>query len=258
MNGQITDPAWFYSSIAQSSAAIVGLIGAFLAARVIDQLTLMRQHRTRLAHSFEQLCMNVDSLKNRWRTISKYVTEEIELDERAIAEAKSGRSGSRTFELGGSIGSGGDFDPEVHRREMQEFAMVLGKLEPFYSRADAYTEASLASLSAQLHEACRTMADQHSRAVVGSSPPIETIIGELADYKRLLLPRSFLFVLAILGWISFAGIIWPLSVLPGLPHSNAKNLMLAALSVGLLSLIGFIAYQFLELQKLGNFHKASK
>ncbi|MDR7419326.1 MAG: hypothetical protein QN178_10505, partial [Armatimonadota bacterium] len=38
----ISDPAWFYSSLAQVSAAIVGLIGAVLGTRLVSHIPDMR------------------------------------------------------------------------------------------------------------------------------------------------------------------------------------------------------------------------
>src|SRR5437879_997876 len=44
----INDPAWFYSSLAQTAAAIVGLIGAVLGSRIIDHIALLRAQRRAL------------------------------------------------------------------------------------------------------------------------------------------------------------------------------------------------------------------
>jgi hypothetical protein len=42
------DPNWFYSTLAQSSAAIVGLAGGFMVARVLAQRTEIALDRNRL------------------------------------------------------------------------------------------------------------------------------------------------------------------------------------------------------------------
>lgn len=39
----INDPAWFYSSLAQTTAAIVGLIGAVLGSRIIEHIGFVRR-----------------------------------------------------------------------------------------------------------------------------------------------------------------------------------------------------------------------
>ena len=66
-----------------------------------------------------------------------------------------------------------------------------------------------------------------------------------------LLPAKFVFVLLI--WLSLTGVIWPLLALPGLTNAHPKVLMLGALVIGMLGLIGFFAYQFVELWRLGRF-----
>lgn len=44
----IKDVAWFYSTLAQVSAAIVGLVGAVLGSRIIDHYAMMRGERDEL------------------------------------------------------------------------------------------------------------------------------------------------------------------------------------------------------------------
>jgi hypothetical protein len=42
------DPAWFYSSLAQASAAVVGLIGALLGSKIHDRISVLRDERRSL------------------------------------------------------------------------------------------------------------------------------------------------------------------------------------------------------------------
>lgn len=76
----------------------------------------------------------------------------------------------------------------------------------------------------------------------------------MAAFQRNLLPASFRFIFVVLIWLTATGVLWPLAVLPGLPGSEHKTLMLGALAVGLAGLIAFFAYQFVELWRLGRFH----
>jgi hypothetical protein len=49
------DPNWFYSSIAQSAAAIVGLLGAIFATHLQDQITTAREQRLATTQSLKDL-----------------------------------------------------------------------------------------------------------------------------------------------------------------------------------------------------------
>jgi len=49
------DPNWFYSSITQSAAAIVGLLGAIFATRLQDQITTAREQRLATTQSLKDL-----------------------------------------------------------------------------------------------------------------------------------------------------------------------------------------------------------
>jgi hypothetical protein len=50
-----TDPAWFYSTLAQSSAAIVGLTGGILGSRILEQVQQLREKRVRMIAAMREI-----------------------------------------------------------------------------------------------------------------------------------------------------------------------------------------------------------
>jgi len=48
----VTDPSWFYSSLAQSGAAVVGVMGAIFIARLVQHLPEVAESRSRLLEEF--------------------------------------------------------------------------------------------------------------------------------------------------------------------------------------------------------------
>jgi hypothetical protein len=58
---EIDDPAWFYLSLAQTAAAIVGLIGAVLGSRIIDHLSRLREQRRAVASQLEGMYSRIRS-----------------------------------------------------------------------------------------------------------------------------------------------------------------------------------------------------
>jgi hypothetical protein len=54
------DPNWFYSTLAQSTAAIVGLAGGFMVNRVVQQRNEVAPERERARGIFEMLCSELE------------------------------------------------------------------------------------------------------------------------------------------------------------------------------------------------------
>ena len=62
----ITDPSWLYSTIAQSSAAIVAIIGGFITASVLNLLSEKRNLKHQLADKETRLRKIEEKLKERY------------------------------------------------------------------------------------------------------------------------------------------------------------------------------------------------
>jgi len=69
----MADPNWFYSTLAQSSAAIVGLAGGFMVTRVLAQRTDIDSDRT----TARALMLNLYSSTVAQRDLAKQVQASI-------------------------------------------------------------------------------------------------------------------------------------------------------------------------------------
>ena len=58
-----SDPNWFYSTLAQSTAAIVGLAGGFLAQRLISQRTTITEVRTSVRSKLESFLRELKAMR---------------------------------------------------------------------------------------------------------------------------------------------------------------------------------------------------
>jgi hypothetical protein len=83
---------------------------------------------------------------------------------------------------------------------------------------------------------------------------LEGFVRRASSFQSELVPWSFWVLFGVLAWLTFFGIAWPLGVLPGLTGSPTKAWMMGTLLVGLVVLLGFLVFQFLELRRLGKFH----
>jgi hypothetical protein len=73
----MTDPNWFYSALAQSAAAIVGLIGAFVTSRVM----MMASERSRIEKRFNEINAEIEELEHQNAPLLEYIEEVDRKDE---------------------------------------------------------------------------------------------------------------------------------------------------------------------------------
>jgi hypothetical protein len=67
----MTDPNWFYSALAQSAAAIVGLIGAFVTSRVM----MMAGERSRIEKRIQEVNAEIKELERQNAPFLEYIEE---------------------------------------------------------------------------------------------------------------------------------------------------------------------------------------
>jgi hypothetical protein len=89
----ITDPAWFYSSLAQATAGLIGLLGGVLILRLQQQSVSIQESRDRVLTEFSQLRTSATSMLQNATTFIEWVKDDI----RAIEDAM--RSGATTREV---------------------------------------------------------------------------------------------------------------------------------------------------------------
>lgn len=85
MTNMPIDPGWFYSTLPQVAAAIVGLLGAVFGNRLIEHLQTMRQERNELDSRIHDTqasgCMHT---VDRWSKYRDFLIQEIDADKEAI------------------------------------------------------------------------------------------------------------------------------------------------------------------------------
>src|SRR4051812_47100814 len=94
------DPEWFYSSLAQSSAAVVGLMGGVLGSRIVDRIGQLRNAHATLDPLIDTASTNIFNYNDWIILIRDHARREIERDQQALAERTRNRQGVRTFGWG--------------------------------------------------------------------------------------------------------------------------------------------------------------
>lgn len=259
-------PEWFYSSLAQAAAAIVGLIGAILGTRILDQIAIVHAEKQRV----DERINNVHSLIRRrieWLPqFREYLEADVREDQATIARGTSRRQIHHESHWGGGT-SGGVWSSEVNDKSIAqklENLRVLDFLTQAYLPLDGVIrEANVLEYATRLRKISTQYADVHLRGATSVSSPatmlqddarnLEALADAIRIFRSSLIPRSFTVVFVALGVLAVTGILWPLSALPGresLLHS--KRGMLAAFGIGLAVLVWYFATQLRELARAGN------
>ena len=81
----MTDPNWFYSALAQSAAAIVGLIGAFVTSRVM----MMASERSRIENRINEIDAEIKELEREKHTGTVHYSNNVVREEERMRELSS-------------------------------------------------------------------------------------------------------------------------------------------------------------------------
>lgn len=254
MNGVI-DPAWFYSSLAQASAAIVGLVGAVLGSRILDHVALMRSERRDIDRTVDAVRRTHEARLEDWRMFRQYLDQEIAADKHALTQGKATRDIMEEWTFGRRSRFGLQAtDVMPHLQALERDFATLERLLSCYgpSPAGELDVDALPVFASRLRTGAEDLfPESHpTRTQTGSDAALLDDLFETADrYRRKVIPKAFVVVLILLFVLAVTGIVWPLSTLPGLPGST-KCLMMLGLVVGLFGLLGFFSYQLYELRRL--------
>jgi len=245
----ITDPAWFYSSLAQASAAIVGLMGGILTARLSDHLALKRRERGELMPEVRNVQQHFISQGAHLVKFRAFLRAELALDLAAIQGGTVTRPASAE-EIGWTFTRGGVGRPiRVADDKLQREAElhVVDAVLPLHNElSDRITTNALLAKARRLRTA-------GGEEVAREVAKLEELAPKVQRFSDSVLPRSFLAVVVLLAWLAGVGVVWPLSVLPGIAGQPwmGKMPMLLAFAAGLIGLLIYLAAELIGIWQLG-------
>lgn len=270
MRGVLADTNWFYSTLAQSTAALVGLSGGFAVSQLLARRPELAAERSALLESFTDL-------RRTWE----------ESAEVAEATARSAREAAKTdgpvptlCALHGRASFGRPITPEIRES--------LGSVDDLAQDMAAYYRSTIEdlseALSSQNHvaegasqvELPPWLANGPLRRHAGPQlllPEEEFLDGlgsqeafaryslQLADdqrlsfearlhaFRRRVLPRTLVAFVAVLFAFLMLGLVWPLTFLSASPGPS-KPVMLGAFSILSAVVVGLLAYEVRVLRSL--------
>lgn len=214
MANDITDPAWFYSSLAQVSASMVGIIGAVFATRIAD-------YTERVRKSFDDIQRTILSHHNNLKAAAKTMTDEQTL----IAN-----------------------HAEQHDRPMLAEAATL-----YRTIAGRVTPKDVQRLIAGVNDIRPRLQGPWPINLLDTQGAwLADIDHQLCEFRTMAWPRSLWAVWVLLVWLTFVGIIRPMVALPGIGGTVlfSKEVILLLFSAGALVFVAFLGYELMRLWRL--------
>jgi hypothetical protein len=215
----ITDVAWFYSSLAQAAASIVGIVGAVFLTRLMDHRERMLKERRDLATQLGDYGLN---------TFAVWVTEYT--DPAFLATQHTTPADDQALRHGAAALA------RLLRRRVEP-----GTLAAIEQRLGEYEQqASSAWAKGQLHQ---------------NAVHLSLLRRKVELFRAHALPRTLIVGWALLAWLSVFGVLLPLAVLPARPQwIISKGLILTCFAVGVLGFAAYLAYELVQLHRLGRFN----
>jgi hypothetical protein len=230
------DVTWFYSTLAQTAGALVGLLGAVLVSKIIDHNGVLRQYNDDVRRKINKLLGHIDY---------------------RIATMKSQENANRrNLEL--LRNSPGANPAEIKGLEVSLSAGAIAQkaYRPLTGPASIATvTAYIDGLEAAQSALGTDPTEQSTAREIDTDIRIfQQLLDTLHALQRQLLPPSFTFVLNVLGFLAVAGIAAPLSGLAYITgHSSLMWTMLICFVAGLIAMLAYFWHQFRELTALGQF-----
>ncbi len=255
------DPAWFYSTLAEVSAAVIGLMGAVLGSRLIAHLSQMGEEQERVKPAIRGVKQTLAARIEHFLGYREYLNEQIAADEEALAHGQATRERSSARDWSSTWS--GSPPQRVNAQEDQtesrgRLPLVDRLIEGYPTLSGKISEAGIRAVASDLEALAAKVPGSRGGAqprtmVHGDAEILIGLADSIAAFQAKLVPRSFSIVLGVLGFLAITCVLWPLAALPGLGGFYGKRWMLLALSLGVFGLVAYFGWQLRELASLGRF-----
>jgi hypothetical protein len=261
------DTNWFYSTISQCAAAIVGLVGGFIGSRIVEQTGRALELR---AEAIKDLCQIKNGTNDFVMTVRGYATylqDEIEKNKVRLQQGHQNRKVSSGRTLGGAW-SGGITIIEISEdlRASQLFIipflnaieeLLKGKQFPgIFSRKVQIINRLLAIEEEMMIESKKKSISEKfedvkilSSMLLNYAKQLDECCARYLVYQGKIIPMHFYVGLAILCFIAITSIIFPLTYLSAI-EDGSKIWFMGLFGSGLFLLFCFLGYQLYYLRKI--------
>lgn len=241
----MADPNWFYSSLAQCAAAVVGLVGALLLSRLQALHEGVALARTRCAQSFRGCLRFAEEQRIHALNYAAHGPQELERLQEEVRLGRDSHHVERLYSLSGVAHSGIMHlraTPENIAREQRQIDS-LPILQEYYREVLSVTTVTHARHLLQKAELL--LEDLHDEPREALEPLGAMIFALLEDVDALTARAPLRFpvlVLSALVWLALFGVLVPLGFLTAREGLSKLGLLLA-FGIGLAALLAFLGMQ---------------
>jgi hypothetical protein len=248
------DPNWFYSSLAQSAAAVVGLLGAVLATRLQQQLHEVGASFQRVAKLLAQLRETLRSRADAIQNYIRFADVRIGEIEAALNRGETRLQVTQEVSFWGGSRSGSPWTVDLSKEALQEYRDLRASASPRIALLQKYrslatvqdalaADGDLAALHAQLPATVAQGAIPDLRASIDQ---IVITNGEHRRIASIAVPATFV---TILGWLCVFGLVGPLGFLSAYGGAS-KPVFLLAFAVGVIAIPVYIGFELIRIFRL--------
>ena len=273
------DPNWFYSSLAQAAAAIVGIVGGFVLTAVLRHREQAATRRTQLAQDGKQMSSSVHDLASAHRQFVDWFDESIapllnsgEIGTHALPKVVMLRGG--VYDGGDLLIGSGDFDLLRRMRKVAgRWSVLLGgmdKTTALLQTKRVERRRLVEELETAIHELFSI--DEAWRAAhpggnvgqiaAGSSVLVSNARDRMREYfaklgvaEREAVPRTLYAAVLLLGFLATVGVIIPLTQLSAFETAH-KIWLTASFGAGLAALLGFVLNEVRRVRAMSRLKEA--
>lgn len=235
----------------------MGLIGGFLVSKLLDHGSDARNTRGALARQLDDVAALIGDRRSHFEAGGRYVED-------AARRVRESQQGGATLVLTPGLWqfSVGPDQQQRNVRPNEYLPAAEAQAEQLRIARDVYTPpagpvkvASIKAVAKALRTAATrlTVEPAANPLFTADIARLEAVAEQLFLFERRVLPRGLFVVAALVAWLTITGVLWPLSVLPGIAGSVSKASILSALAVGTVGLLGYIGYELVQLRDLARF-----
>jgi len=268
---------WFLSTLSQSAAAIVGLIGALLGGRLINQIDEIKQRRFEVKKRVKNFFDGVDAQLVEFEKFRKFVEQRIPEYKKARDEGRNVMAFPNNMGFTSSMGVieikniKGDLSrlefvkeilPELVEvwekpkevKKVEELENCYNSIEKLRKKLDKRRKEFMVStdILAMCELDCALSIASNWKA------SIERLIKDFQSFQKTLLPKYFIWLLILLSFITITSVFLPLTILYINNVSIRECVLISFFAIGVGGVIGFLIYQIESILRMGNSEKIVK
>ena len=266
------EPAWFYSSVAQSASSIVGLLGALQITRLSDHATRLRRERSSLDGQLAKVMEAYRRRTGHWQDLEDFWAAELALGQQAAERrevtrrptatldwasprprnGRAGRSGEQAHDRSGQTGEMGvaELDAAL-RQKLNVLGSVREVYEPLPERVSVEWFLGFSERALYLAE---SVEPQLAEVLTTDAASFDQISATLQRLEADLVSRATFVLVSLLTFFTVVCIIVPTVWLwwNTVPEDKVRGTWLMWVFAGALSFMnGYFWFQISEIQRFG-------